>query len=114
MKILLNELICSYLCIETLNNALKHNKQTNLIFKYMENLSNLKKIGKLIYKLSISDTLRGLGMNEEVMLTKNDALYSTANNTIRWLKSQDSSLNYTIRALDKFQDKYIVRRIPAK
>lgn len=81
----------------------------------MEIPSNVKKIGKLIYKLSLSDTLRELKINEEVTLTKQDALYSTVNNTIRWLKSQDSSTyNYTLRALDKFQDKYIVRRIPAK
>lgn len=80
----------------------------------MKILSNLKKIDGLIYKLSINDTLKSMAVNDEIIFTKHQATYPVTNGSIRWLKSKDSSYNFTIEALDKFQDKYIVRRIPAK
>lgn len=80
----------------------------------MEIASNIKRINGLIYKLSLSETLRALKVNEEITLTKSLATYGVTNTARSWIKRKDNSYNFTIQSLDKFQDKYIVKRIPAK
>lgn len=79
----------------------------------MEKSDDYKKIDGIIYKPSWADTFRLLKVGQEMRLNRNQLTYHVARSTTRWITMRYEGYKFSVIALDKFKDNFIVKRIPA-